>query len=98
MAASHRPAATATSRSGMSPALCSFSAVVGLILPEGLALGATTGLPAALRRSSAMGCEGTRIAIDPSPELARSETGQSGRRGTTVGLVAGGSAGVVDDS
>ena len=53
-------------------------------MPDGLALGATTGHFAAFRNSSATGCAGTLIAIDDSPALARSETGQPMRLGTTT--------------
>src|SRR5262249_50617159 len=63
------------------PATC--SAVVGLILPEGLALGAAIGRPQAVSTARATAWLGTRTAKLSKPALARSETVQSRRRGST---------------
>ena len=59
-------------------------ALVGLTRPDGLALGATTGRPTASSSRLATGWAGTRSAMVSRPAQARSETGQSGRRFSTM--------------
>ena len=52
------------------------AAVVGETWPDRLAEGATTGSPNASSRSRATGWSGTRTAIESSPAVASSDTGQ----------------------
>ena len=61
------------------------SARVGLILPEGLALGAASGRPHISNRPCAAGCAGTRMAALSSPALTSSERPQRGLRGRVAG-------------
>ncbi len=63
--------------------LATWLASVGLIAPEGLALGATIGLPLFAMSVCATSCEGTLSAIEARPAEASIDTGQSARRGTT---------------
>ncbi len=58
-------------------------AKVGLIAPEGLALGATIGLPLLAMSVCATSWEGTLSAIEARPAEASIDTGQSALRGTT---------------
>src|SRR5690242_8324863 len=61
-----------------------WAAVVGLMRPDGLALGATIGRSTAFNRACAIGCEGTRKARLGRPAEASIETAQSLARGTTM--------------
>ena len=56
---------------------------VGLVFPEGFALGAARSLPNFCRSVKARGWLGTRIARESSPALARRERGEETRRGKT---------------
>ena len=58
-------------------------AVVALIRPERLALGAAMGLPAALSKARATGWAGMRMAMLSRPAVTSSEIGVSGRRFST---------------
>src|SRR4051794_24961341 len=57
------------------------SARVGLMAPDGLALGAASGRPHIDRRPCAAGCAGTRIAALSSPALISKESLVRGLRG-----------------
>ena len=60
-----------------------WAAVVGLMRPDRLALGAAIGRSTSFSSASAMSCWGTRKAMLSNPAEANNDTGQSLRRSTT---------------